>query len=161
MSDPKVESLWTLHMVNGVPESIFLNHRLVDGAHLEHFFEPHRGATQLVLVADDVSKAVSAIWTEVALHKAVLGASQSRRTFDHVTRVLDENWAGRGSPETTHIRWVRELEVPNGRAAGPSVDIAIATMSDEAQDAVKVLDDAARKAGGTAVERAKTKHANW
>lgn len=161
MPEPQVESLWTVHIVDGQPHSLFLNHRLINGGELEHFFEEKMGPTAVDLLDDKVQKAVVALCAEILARDSVKSASKSRRTYDHVNRVLGGEWAGGSHPAVTHVRWSRELEVPNGRAPGGTEDVAIVDLSDASKAAIQTLDDLARRRESVSLERARAKRAAW
>jgi hypothetical protein len=131
---------------------------------LEPFFEGNRAPLPMASLPENVRTAAQVIWREVISRAEVRGhlprERPFHRAFDHVNRILDDGWAVVGAP-TTHLRWSRELEVPNGRASGPRADVGIASLSAGAGAAVRALDAAARTAAATALREALAKKQAW
>jgi hypothetical protein len=151
-------------MVAGEPGALYLHHRVRLPTDLEPYFKGNNAPVPMKKLPIEIADASRVLWQEVVSRpevRAHLSIERPfHRAFDHLNHILDAGWESVGAPPT-HIRWSREIELPNGRGPGPSESLTIGSLSAGAQAAVLTLETVARQGADAALDAALSRKAAW
>jgi hypothetical protein len=155
---PATTFLWTLHAERGDPSTLYVNcwfeARQRD---LEPFLVGNRAPVSITSLPDGVRSALEQIWSaaKVTIASHVDGDQPYRRAFDHLAR---EPMGLNRSDLPDALQWSREMEVPNGRSAGPSGRVQV---SSALGPLIEAVDAAAKRIATERVKEAIAARRAW
>jgi hypothetical protein len=157
---PTSTVLWTIHVLEGVPDSLYVNCWLEPRIRsFEPFFNGNQAALPLASLTDALRQAVAILWggtqPTIENHPDVDRTRAYRRANDHVSRAARPTGL---SVLPATLRWQREVHVPNGVIAGPGADINVTTTL---RGSIRALDIEADRIASARVSDAVAAKAAW
>jgi hypothetical protein len=124
---PKFAFIWTVHVREGTPAGFYVNCWLeAPQRALQPFFKGNRPPIAIEALSDPLRQAVETIWAVavplITAHADVDPQQPYRRATDHLARFAQ---SADSTAEDFRLVWTREVDVPDGRVAGPNGAIAL------------------------------------